>query len=210
MNIFNKDENDAIIKVLCWKNIKFFLVKGFFKKESKNKSNIFLGSISEFEYFEKYGFDNYRLLKKAKMITFFDYSKDIHKNILKDLFHMFQLLEKGSERFFLTYKKYLEEEDFFHKNYLLVFLFNLVLITQGKGLNNNFCSICGTSKRLYCFNLYEGGILCFDHKKENSITELAYLKAFYFLGKSFEEYKLNSNEQINNDLMNMFKNFYLN
>ncbi|MBD5423266.1 MAG: hypothetical protein HDR43_02105 [Mycoplasma sp.] len=211
LKIFEKDDSSATIKVLGKDGIIFLLVKGYFKKESKNKSNIFLGSISEFEYFENYGKNNYFLLKKATIINFFNYTDPVYKNILEDLYNILQQVESPNKNFYNTFQKYLQEEDYYYKNFLLTYLLNLTLKTKGRGLNNCICSICSRSNDLYCIDLYEGGMLCYQHRTTNDvITNIEYLKAFYYLGKSFDEYKLNSNEETNNYLLNMLKEFNLN
>lgn len=205
LNIYEKNDFDALIKVLSEDQIYFFYIKGFFKQNSKNKSNIFVGSISEFEIFCKYQLSkNYYLLKKAHLINFYDFTS-FQLNKLEKLMYCFQQIEEANYNFFKTYQKFLEDEDFYNKNYLLTYLLVQTLKTKGKELITNECAICRKDKNLFCFNLNEGGMLCFDHKKENSISQLEYLKAFYYLGISFEQYKLYANEQINSIL---FKTIY--
>ena len=206
-NIFEKNNHDVVIKVLAKDKIYFFIAKGFLKKESKNKSNISIGSISNFEFFNNYGNENYFLLKKATIEHAFDFNSHEIKSVLEKIFYILQQIEESNQNIFETYKYFLEEKDFFNKNLFITYLLNLTLKTKGKGINNCFCSICGTNQNLYCFDVNEGGILCFNHKKETAISKLDYLKAFYYLGKSYEEYKRNTNESINNVLFNILYNF---
>lgn len=207
LNIFEKNEFDAVVKVLSQNSILFLLVKGFFKPNNKNKNNILVGSISQFEYFVNYGKNNYFLLKKATLLFLFDYTDTRHQQNLVSLFNILNQLEVPNEKFFLTYKEYLKEKDYFHTTLLLTFLLNIIFKINGQSFNHNVCSICSTNKHIYCLNLYEGGMLCYKHKKNNSITELNVLKAFYYLDQEFELYKRNCDEVTNNTIFLFMKEF---
>ncbi len=205
LNIYDKNEHDVVIKVLSKNRIIFFLVKGFHKLESKNRLNIFIGSISTFEFFNKYNYGDTYLLKKATILNSLELNSN--KPILEKLFYLFQELEESSEQFFQTYLNYVKEEDVYFKYYLITYLTFFVLSTKGKKLKTLFCATCNSNKSLYCIDLDEGGILCINHKSKNGIVNKNYVKSFYLLDCSFEEYKKHTSEKSNNFLLFLLFNF---
>lgn len=207
LNIFQKNEHDAIIKVMSNKDIFFLYAKGFFKLESKNRSNVFVGSISEFEIFKNYGKDNYFLLKKSNIKNFFDFSSEENTSINEKLFYLFQKIEKYNEKFFVCYTNFLLDNEQYKKYFFLTYITNIVLETHGKKLIFNKCVICGTNQDLYCVDVYEGGMLCFLHKSNKGTSELQIVKAFYNLDNSFKDYYKNSNEKLNNIIFQILFNF---
>lgn len=207
LNIFQKNEHDAIIKVMSNENIYLLYAKGFFKPKSKNKANVFIGSISEFEIFKNYGKDNYFLLKKSSIKNFYDFSSEVNININEKLFYLFQKIEKYSKKFFSCYTNFLIDNEHYEKYLFLTYITNIVLETQGKKLIFNRCVICGTNQDLYCVDIYEGGMLCFLHKNNKGISDLKTIKAFYNLDSSFKDYCKNSNEKQNNVIFNALFDF---
>ena len=99
------------------------------------------------------------------------------------------------------------EEDFFNKNLLITYLLFLSLSTKGRKIVTTYCVKCKRKNQLYCFDLEEGGMFCFNHKTSGGISLLERVRAFYFLGVSWEEYKHNTNESINSYLYKLFVNF---
>lgn len=209
LNIFEKNEYDAIVKILSEDSIVFLLVKSFFKPNNKNKNNIMIGSISEFEYFLNYGKNNYFLLKRATLKYFLNYTDKQHQQNLANLYSLLNQLEVANNNFYETYKNYLKDKDFYHTSLLITYFTNIIFKINGQEFNHSSCSICGSYKNIFCLDLYEGGLLCYQHKKPNSITDLKVLKAFHYLNQDFNHYKKYSDEVINNKLFLMFKDFSL-
>ncbi len=207
LNIYQKNDDDATIKILSEDRIFFFLVKGFNKLENKNKSNISIGSFSEFEYFEKYKNGNQYLLKKATMICLFDYNNDLNRSIMERLLFSLQKLEEPDKDFFNTYFSFLREGESYYKNHLITYLLFLCLKTQGRSLITTKCIVCKSNQNLYCFNIKEGGMFCFKHRLKFSYSQLDIVKSFYYLGTKLNEYIKNTNEKNNSELLKLIWNF---
>lgn len=206
LNIYPKNDNDATIKILSDSNIYYLLVKGFYKNESKNKANIFIGSISEFEIFNQYGNNNNFLLKKANLINFYDYDDLSNKDINEVLFYLFQQLEEKNSDFFKNYLNYFFNENT-NKKYLLSYLANFVLKTKGKSLILDRCCVCGSNQDLYCIDIHQGGMFCFKHKIEWAINKNSVVKSFYYLSQSFDDFCQNINNLDNNIILKSLINF---
>lgn len=210
LKIDSKNNFDAIIKVLSIDKIYQFISKGFFKKTGKNNQNIFLGSISEFEFFLKYGKENIFLLKKANIKLFNNFNEKMDIDFYYKLDNLFQSLESFNKDFYNAYKYFLENQTESLKNYLLLYLTIKTLETKGQKLITNKCSMCNVNKNLYSIDLFEGGMLCFKHKTKKSISDLEYVKSFYFLSFSFIEYVKNTKENTNIRILKNVWDFYKN
>lgn len=197
LNIYEKNEKDAIIKILSKDKILFLFAKGFYSLESKNKSNISIGSISNFEYFINYGKDDYYLLKKASLINILNFSDDNLKQYIQKILNILNSIEKANNYFYEAYLYFLNNVNYYEINYLITYLYFYLLVTKGYKLNTQFCSICNSNQNLYCIDINEGGMLCIKHKKNNQATNLSILKAFFYLGSTYEIYKTQTNESIN-------------
>ncbi len=207
LNISYRNDFDAIVKVLAKDNIFYFLAKGLQKLESKNRNNIFVGSIVKIEYFSNYGMQNYFLLKSAQIKYFVDFS--FNSNYTKEFYYIFQFVNSPNNLLLYTYKNFVKNySNNIHKiEFILTYLLNSCLSIQGKKLNYINCSICKTNQKFYCFNFYEGGMLCQKHKMKNKSTPLSLLKSFYYLGMDFEQYYLHTTLENNNRLYSFLKSF---
>lgn len=210
INIYKKNDNDALIKVMSINEIIFIYAKGFYMINSKNSKNIFVGSFSEFEIFKKYSNNsNYFLLKKANLLIFFDFFDKNNNFLTQNILNLFQKIELPSKAIYITFKEFLINNEInYEKNYVLTYLQNLVLKTNGIIFNNKKCSICKTSKNLYSIDLNEGGMLCFEHKTKKSINNLKIVKSFYYLDFPLQIYKNNTDEYSNNVLNKLFTNLF--
>lgn len=207
LNIHLKKDHDAIVKVLTNDNIMYFLAKGLQKLESKNRNNIFVGSIVEIEYFTNYGKENYFLLKSAQIKHFVDFSSN--NSFFNELYYIFQYINSPSNEFLSTYLNFAQDfQDSMNKiEFVLTYLLNLCLSINGKQLNYLCCTICKSNQKLYCFDFYEGGMLCQEHKMNHKSMSLSLLKSFYYLGQDFSQYYLNTDEVNNNFLYTSLKTF---
>lgn len=207
LNIHLKNDHDAVIKILTNDNIMYFLAKGIQKIESKNRNNIFVGSIVEIEYFPNYGKENYFLLKSSQIKYFVNFS--LNNIYMNELYYIFQFVNQPSNKFLFAYTEFAKNfQDSIQKlEFILTYLLNLCLSINGKQLNYAHCAICRSNQKLYCFNFYEGGMLCQEHKMSYKSTPILLLKSFYYLGTNFEQYYLNTNSINNNFLYRSLKSF---
>ena len=137
----------------------------------------------------------------------FDFSS--HNYFFQEICNIFKFINDPNSVIFNIYLNFVKD---FQNNiekhqFFLTFLISKCLDINGKKLNYQSCVICQTKKNLYCFNIYEGGMLCFDHKMNNQPTSLKLLKSFYYLGSNFNEYFLYTDELDNNLLKNYLNDF---
>ena len=128
---------------------------------------------------------------------------------MNELYYIFQFINQPSNLFLFVYTEFAKNfQDSIPKmEFILTYLLNLCLSINGKQLNYAYCAICRSNQKLYCFNFYEGGMLCQEHKMSYKSTPISLLKSFYYLGTNFEQYYLNTNSINNNFLYRSLKSF---
>ena len=141
LNIYDQNDNHALIKVLTNKQILYLYAKGFYKPQSKNLSQVFIGSLVNFELFCNYGSETKKLLKKAQIDSFLDFEK-ISQQSYQNLIHFLNLLETHNSKFFNEYVKFLKTKNLDCVDWMITYLLNFVLETKGKKLILDRCFIC--------------------------------------------------------------------
>lgn len=208
LNIYDYNDNDVLIKIINEKSKLTLLAKGFKKSNSKNRSNVSIGSYVEFEIFEKYGLKNKKkLLKKSKIKKFFDISL-VDSNLTKKIFWILQQIEEPNYSFYFEYINFLEgleKKEWIYSELIVTYLLKFIFESKGKKINWNVCTICLNNKNLFIFNILEGGMFCWKHKTNKGITNLNFIKSLYYLGINIDLYCNHTNFQINKKIFNFFK-----
>lgn len=214
INIYQHDnDKNAKVKICTSKGVFFILAKGFFSKKSKNKSNIIIGSIVEFEIFKEYGNKHLMLLKKAKLknsLPQLDNTTDIfYKRLLKIL----QKIENSDLNLINIFKDFLQN---YNKNYQLwfiTFFYYKILLLNNKKMEVNYCLVCHKNKNLFFFDPVEWGVFCYEHynrnnyEKSKSWFSKELIKSLYFLNISFEQYCYLTEAKINQQIFMLLESF---
>ena len=179
-------ENDEMLNILTKEELIYIYAKGVRKIESKNRVNVLLGSIVEFEIFNNYSTPNSFLLKKAVSIQDLP---DVNKQNATKIETLIKIMKKIYNSHQGVYDNYVlllsefEGVDFF---WIQSYLLAQILESAGEGLSFVGCVHCSSNQRLFSFDVSEGGMLCEKHGKFK--TPISLLKSFYFLGKPLDQY----------------------
>ncbi|MGL4252109.1 MAG: DNA repair protein RecO [Metamycoplasmataceae bacterium] len=194
-------DNDEILNVYGENSIIKVYAKGVKKIESKNRSNVIVGSLVDFEILENYSKNDWFFLKKATTIKSLP---DINKNNSDKIETLVKILRKMrnfSNDVFNTYNfllNNLESENFYK---IQTFLVSRILESNGEGLSFQNCVICSTNQQLYSFDVMQGGMLCKKHGEHS--TPLDLLKSLYSIGESIEKYIKTTNPETNKKIFNI-------
>ncbi|MGL5205606.1 MAG: DNA repair protein RecO [Metamycoplasmataceae bacterium] len=197
-------ENDEILSVYCENSMIKIYAKGVKKIESKNRPNIMVGSLVDFEILENYSKNDWFFLKKATTIKGLP---DITKNNADKISVLIRILwriRNFSEEVYRTYNLLLDDFDSvnFYKNQ--TFLVSKILESNGEGLSFQNCVICSTNQQLYSFDVAQGGMLCKRHGKYPTSLEL--LKSLYSIGVSVEKYIQITTPEVNKKIFGILSN----
>ena len=107
LNIYEKDEDSALVKTMDEKSIKFFYVKGFFKLENKNRKRISIGSLIEAEFLQQYSKRDFYFLKRANLIKEIDLKVSINQQFLAKLLYLLQKIEQTNQVLYQSYVNFL-------------------------------------------------------------------------------------------------------
>ncbi|MGL5617513.1 MAG: DNA repair protein RecO [Metamycoplasmataceae bacterium] len=191
-------DNDEILNVHSENAIIKIYAKGVKKIESKNRPNVIVGSLVDFEILENYSTNVWFFLKKATIIKGLP---DITKNNADKIGILIKILWKirnFSEDVFKIYNlllKDFESHDFYK---IQTFLVSKILESNGEGLSFQNCVICSTNQNLYSFDIAQGGMLCKKHGKYP--TSLDLLKSLYSISDSVEKYIKITTLEINKNI----------
>lgn len=210
LNIFEKPNQAALVKVLLPQAIIFVYVKSFFKKHNKNRANIFIGAKVQFEILLKYSQTGQEFLKKAQLLNYIDLSQPINQHFLPKLFNVLQKIEQPKIALYQFYENFLVNWKTDQLAWFITFLFNQILIANSKILHLTNCLVCKTNQQLFAFNWYEGGMFCFHHYPKNNAynqLNLKFLKAVYALGTNLRDYFNQCNAALNEQVFQMLLAF---
>lgn len=210
LNIYEKDEDSALVKTMDEKSIKFFHVKGFFKIENKNRKRISIGSLIEAEYLDQYSKRDFYFLKRANLIKEIDLKVPINQQFLAKLLYLLQKIEQTNQALYQSYVDFLMNWKKDQIAWFMSFLYKKILDANNKIMNFKACAICGSNQKLYAFNWEEGGFFCFDHHLKNhrsNQTNLSFLKSLYYLAQDLNKYYQNTSAQANKEIFDMLEVF---
>lgn len=210
LNIYEKDEDSALVKTMDEKSIKFFHVKGFFKLENKNRKRISIGSLIEAEYLDQYSKRDFYFLKRANLIKEIDLKVAINQQFLAKLLYLLQKIEQTNQDLYQSYVDFLMNWKKDQIAWFMSFLYKKILDANNKKMNFKACAICGSNQKLYAFNWEEGGFFCFNHHLKNhrsNQTNLSFLKSLYYLAQDLNKYYQNTSAQANKEIFDMLEVF---
>ena len=179
-------ENDEMLNVLTNDSILYIYAKGVRKIESKNRINVLLGSIVEFEIFKSYSTPHSVLLKKAISIQDLPDVNKQNANKIETLIKIIKKINNPLSEIYDNYVLLLSEFDGVNFFKIQSYFMAKILSSEGEGLSFSMCVHCSSNQKLFSFDIAEGGMLCEKHKTFQ--TPINLLKSFYFLGKSLDQY----------------------
>lgn len=182
----NYSENDEMLTVLIENSLIYIYAKGTRKIESKNRANVVLGALSNFEVFENSSSPNSFLLKKATLISSFPEVTKTNSKKIEELIKIFKNIRNNKNQIFNICNLLIS--DFNSNNFYKyrTFLISKILLSDGESLSFSFCAFCFTNQNLFSFDVSLGGMLCKKHGKIK--TDINLLKSFYALGQNIEKY----------------------
>ena len=194
-------EHDEMLNVLTEEGFLNIYAKGVKKTESKNRINIFRGSLVSFEIFNSYATEHSVLLKKAVMIQALPDVTKTNSMKIESLLKAIKNIREGDIELYKTYIELLNDFDGpnFWKNQS--FLISQILNHMGVGLSFSSCVYCGSNQELLDFDASQGGIICKNHTKNNVALKL--LKSLFLLGYSREKYVLETSPETNQEVLKM-------
>lgn len=210
INIFDKNDHDARVKILTKTGLKFLEVKSFFKLSNKNRSRLLIGGLVECEVLPKYSRGEHFFLKRARLLNFIDTTDALTQQFNRKLLGLLQKIEQGDLALFTNYKRFVTQVNKPQLAWFMTFLLNQILRANNKILNLNWCTYCRTNQNLFAFNWHEGGMFCFEHHVKNhpgNETRLNYLKSLYFLGLDPGQYYQNADASTNEHIFQMLLDF---
>ncbi|WP_027120342.1 recombination protein O N-terminal domain-containing protein [Mycoplasmopsis lipofaciens] len=198
INDYSNDENAGIITVLGKNGVFSLLAMGINKGNSKNKSNLQVGSLIEIEYFKARLNNKLNKLKKAKLLYEIDYSNKFN---LVYVAKATKFLKNFTSNAVNIINTYIETFEFLGKGYndfLLTYLIANSLYYFGLKPNIESCVECNSPGNLCDFEFYIGGYLCALHAKKQRWTKE--LKSVYYLFQNLKTYMQICIPQVNNKI----------
>lgn len=197
-------DNDQMLKVLTEYTLINIYAKGVRKIESKNRSNVNIGSMTEFEVFKSYSTPNSVLLKKAVIINGLPEITKTNAEKIEILIKIISSIKYFHPEIYNVYDLLLK--DFESVNYFKIqsFLISKILESNGEQLSFSFCVNCSSNQNLFSFDVSQGGMLCKKHGKYETPVKL--LKSFYFMGESLEKYIDSTSAEINQQIFQILSN----
>ncbi|MDK2819703.1 MAG: recombination protein O N-terminal domain-containing protein [Mycoplasmataceae bacterium] len=194
-------EHDEILNVMTSDALISILAKGVMKLESKNRSNISLCSLVEFEILIKYSSESFFLLKKATLLSSLPPINKLNSHKIETIIRIFKKIRDHNKDIFDICSSIVSDFEgvnfFKNQSYLI----SMILDINGEGLSFSSCVLCGTNQDLHSFDVYQGGILCKNHSK--SKTPILLLKSFYHLGQSLDHYISITSPETNKQIFNI-------
>ena len=194
-------EHDEILTVITSDALISILAKGVMKLNNKNRTNVLLCSLVEFEVLTKYSSENFFLLKKANVLHSLPQINTSNSEKIETIIKIFKKIKEHKEDIFALCSLIISQFDspnfFYNKSYLM----SNILKSNGEGLVFSHCVSCGTNQNLSSFDVYQGGILCQNHSMNK--TPLLLLKSFYNLGQSLDCYVSTTSPETNKQIFNI-------
>ncbi|MDZ7293127.1 DNA repair protein RecO [Mycoplasmopsis pulmonis] len=203
LSVKDYSEHDVILKVLFIGSTEAILAKGIRKIESKNRSNLIVGSIVEFIYFKARLETKISRLKKASLIQLFDFTSVQNQFLFQTIFHFINQLTKIDEYFFQSYSDILNYQNKDCNSHIITFLYFRAMKSLGIEPNFSSCYRCGSFAQIVNVKVHEGGFLCSNCSLKRKPIRM--LKNFYYLTFTFKDYLRNTtfdeNEIIKQELI---------
>ncbi|MHA3839333.1 DNA repair protein RecO [Mycoplasma sp. HF14] len=194
--------------------VSFFSSRGYFtlyaqglhKPQSKNRSNLIIGSVVEIEYFKARFDTKVGKLKKATIIKLFDISNITNAMFFTKLAKIFSYI-KSQNHIFLEYDRYFYDIGKYDNNRILVYFIAQLLVHQGFCNYFNKCRICGSTRNFISFNIAYGGFICFKHDNEDPDMDIKLLQCIWSSFHSLNSYIFQTTDSINKYILSTYLHF---
>ncbi|ADE19803.1 DNA repair protein RecO C-terminal domain-containing protein [Mycoplasma crocodyli] len=159
--------------------------EGIFNTNSKNRSNLILGSLVEVEYFRARLNNKMSKLKKVSILKEVDVTQLFNSLFIQKIIYIFDYITVKNNLVDI-YEKLIDFIGIGRNSHILTILASYILTYNGYEPNFSKCSECGSFKNISDFEFYKGGYLCQNHSK-NSIS-IEELEAYYWLRNDHKKY----------------------
>lgn len=197
-------DNDEMLNVLTNESLVKIYAKGVRKIESKNRPNVMLGALVNFEIFESYSSLNSFLLKKATSIRGIPEITKANAQKIEMIIKIIGKIKNFKDDLYDIYNLLLNDFNSAHFFKIQSYFVSKILESNGEGLSFLNCVICSTNQNLFSFDTAQGGMLCKKHGEHATSLEL--LKSFYFMGESLEKYVELTSAEVNQKIFNIIGN----
>lgn len=203
LKINHSDDNKSFLTFLTNEGILQLYAFGLTKVSSKNRYNLFLGSIIEISYFKARLKGSVGKLKKATLIK---QVKQNSSSSIKTIILICKILQNFNSKNNMInfYNYFIDNIGKGKNNFLITVLLSKLIQFFGIKPILNYCSECKSIKRIVDFKVYNGGFLCQNHAYEIIPTED--LKSIFNLFYDYNLYIQSAGAQINKYLKNEFLN----
>ncbi|WP_029512793.1 DNA repair protein RecO C-terminal domain-containing protein [Mycoplasmopsis iners] len=187
----SENPNDANIQVMDENHCFWLTAKGINKPNSKNRSNLLIGSLIEIEYFSARLRDKTSKLKKAHLLSDIDYNNSaLLKFLQKIIIFLKQFAHYPTKNIFFKYQELLEFiNDLNSAQYLFTKTYLVHSLLKPLGLEPNYyqCHVCGRKDQIVFFDYNKGGFECQEHSNGYKLpTHL--LANFFNADHNFHDY----------------------
>ncbi|MGV2393169.1 UNVERIFIED_CONTAM: DNA repair protein RecO [Campylobacter lari] len=186
LETYYENPDDGIVTFLDRNGVFKVLAKGINKAQSKNKSNLLIGSLVQIEFFRARLKNKVSRLKKVNLIKTINFSDEFQ---LKYVLKATKFLTLFTNYCYEIYQAYIETLNYLNKgksSYLITFLLARSLSYFGIKPQIERCINCKTPGNLCDFSLHKGGFICGKCTSKQRWTKE--LKCFYYIFKSLSVY----------------------
>ncbi|MGX9358063.1 DNA repair protein RecO [Mycoplasma sp. 773] len=204
LEIINHGDNDAIIQALTQSGVCYFFAKGIQNVESKNRRNLLLLGLSNFELIRSKFIGNMPRLKRATLVSFFPLQETL-QDIFNKVHYFLKRAGKQNNNFlYARYRVFLENVEK-KPNHSFIYILLAFLDMFGYRQNLSSCVECGDKEHIVDFEFYKGGFLCRNHSQKSKDINL--LRGLYWIEADFEYFKSNIDEIDVIQIINMVISF---
>ncbi|QDY87452.1 recombination protein O N-terminal domain-containing protein [Mycoplasma anserisalpingitidis] len=203
LNLTHSDDNKSFLTFLTSDGIMQLYAHGLTKPDSKNRYNLFVGSIVEISFFKARLKGSVGKLKKATLIK---QVKSQTQSEIKTVMLLCKILKNFNfkNNIINFYYYFIDNIGKGKNNFLITILLSKLIYNFGIKPVLSACVECLNQKDLVDFKIYKGGFLCKNHALE--IIPNQDLKSIFNLFYDYNLYLQSAGAQINKYLKNEFLN----
>ncbi|WLP85367.1 DNA repair protein RecO [Mycoplasma seminis] len=203
LDINQYEENKFLVTFFGQRGAFALYAQGLGKINSKNRSNLLLGSIVEIEYFKARFDSKVGKLKKSTLIKTFDTSKlenSLFFNKLKQLLSQIHV----PSHLFSEYDRYFDEFSNYNQDKILTYFLAQVLVINGYCNYFNKCRICGSTRNFIAFDVELGGFTCIKHEDIQEKMSLDFLQSVWASFHNLNSYQYLTSNILNKQIMYIY------